>query len=259
MQTDTIQKTFGLSDAKVSGYRAHDFVVGIELEIEANKENTPICAATLGWQVDKDGSLRNDGRELISPPIPGSKAKSDFEFIHRNIKLGKNPFTERTSIHVHVNCMYLTQKQVKNILLWYNLFEPIFFTLVDTHRRHNIHCVPLEQTVVSGHFKRALPVIVGKWSKYSALNLLPLQEYGTIEFRHMDGHNSVPRFNQWLTIIERLWTLGVNEDFNRKTLDTMDIKRQFLKIFAGTDAEVYANNLEALTASTLVDVKFAVI
>lgn len=248
----TIRHTYGLaSSVPVST----NFIAGVELEIESVEQHP----TSTGWSVTEDGSLRNGGYEYISSPSTKEQLKDGFKQIHKTIRLGSNPFSERTSIHVHVNMLDLTQEQVRSILLHYALFEPFFFGMVAANRRNNIHCVGLDQTTLSEQYRRTLPLIVQKWSKYTALNLLPLKTQGTVEFRHMEGHNDVTRFNAWLDTLENLWSYGQSNILHRNLLGDEHILKAFDTIFADSPVKTMRPVVLSTIADSIIDVKLALL
>lgn len=248
--SDTVRQTFELASTVCSP----DFVAGVELEIENFRE-----FPTTHWNRTEDGSLRNEGYEYISPPESRAELVKGFRQIHKTIVLGDKPFTERTSIHVHINMLDLTQEQVKSVVLWYALFEPVFFSMVDPIRRNNIHCVGLDQTCLSEQYRRTLPLFVSKWSKYTALNLLPLQTQGTIEFRHMEGHNDPKKFEEWLCTLENLWTYGKENRMRKEELTEEGILKAFDYIFKDAEIKSIRSVVLNTIADPLLDVKLALV
>lgn len=254
--SETIRDTFEIASSVLEG---KEFITGVELEIEDiidwRDDTLPH-----GWHRTEDGSLRNNGYELISAPAGLSTQVVDFQHIHSKLILGENPFSERTSIHVHVNCLDLTCDEVKSIVLWYSLFEAVFFTMVAPNRRNNIHCVGLDQTVLSEQFRRSLPIMLGKWSKYTALNMLPLREQGTIEFRHMQGHNDPVKFNEWLSTIRNLWKYGQEYIIKQSNLSPELILAAFDYIFKDSPKSLaLRGNVLELVSDNIIDVKLALV
>jgi Putative amidoligase enzyme len=246
----TIRTDFGVA----SRYASADFMAGIECENVVTKDK---------WIIDTDGSLRNHGREFISNPFSRQQLLEIFAELHGVIEYITNSkerrFTHRTSIHVHINCLDLEPVQVKQIMLWYALFEPIFFKVAAPHRANNIHCVGLDQTVLSDYYKRDLTYLHSKWSKYTALNLLPLSEYGTIEFRHLEGTDSVEKLNDWLTILENLWVFGKSTPIIKEKLTDTEIQIAFSKIFGATQYRRFAPLLSTLLTNSLFDLKLSLV
>lgn len=239
---------------------ATEFIAGVELEIEdilGFKTHNGYDS----WNVTEDGSLRNNGRELISPPLPLDNLVKGFKAIHKDLVHSKDPkpFSERTSIHVHVNMLNCTLEQSKSVLLWYSLFEPVFFSLCEYKRANNIHCVRLDQTNMSEYYNRSLPYIVSKWHKYAALNLKPLKEIGTMEFRHMEGHNDAAKFESWLKTIKNLWEWGRASPMTPSYLNEKDILAAFEFIFKDSAAKSLKPHVMELVSNNLLDIKLSFI
>ena len=210
---------------------AEEFYCGTEYEIEdiktiklpgSNDTHIPgnlSLSDVTPWWVGKlglmhDGSLRNNGVEFITKPVTYEEALSLFKTLHGGLKLGPNPFTVRTSIHVHVNMSNMSMDQTKHFLLLYALLEPVFLEFAGPVRKHNIHCVPLNFTFLPAIYNKGLPEIVKAWTKYSAFNLMPLRTQGTIEFRHLYGTGDIAVYQQWLNMIKQLWNFAFYEPTN---------------------------------------------
>ena len=264
---ETIRQKFQL----LSPITEKAFFAGMECEVEAVEDYRGQGLNAHGWNITEDGSLRNNGREFISTPMVLDKLLQAFQLLHTKdpsvdrknqyLFLGDNPFSERTSIHVHVNCLDLTLDQVKAITMWYALFEPYFFKMVKPEREHNIHCVQLNQTSLPEHYKRPFVSMVNKWSKYTALNLLPLKELGTIEFRHHHGTADFEEVSRWLNTIKNLWTYGKEVPLTRQIMASEEKQREGFE-FIFRDAPVIAGlsaTLPYFTADSSIDVKLGLI
>lgn len=174
--------------------------LGIEVEVEnvMRYDNTSPY-----WQYTDDGSLRNRGKEFITPPI---KAWRVEHALHILLNKDTNPdidFSERTSIHVHMNIRTLTLKQLEALVVTYLVFERAMFSFVGSNRSENIFCVPVTDTTIGENLFTLLedsnPNIT--WEKYTALNLLPIMQKGTVEFRHLAGTRDIKRIMTWINLI----------------------------------------------------------
>ena len=201
------------------------FVAGVECEIEDVKAHPKEALALQLFKADKDGSLRGKadkdcGYEYISKPMPGPQLIEAFALLHQDLKFLENgdPFSHRTSTHVHVNCQSLETGHIISIMKLYALFEEFFFMMVKSNRRDNIHCVPLTETPLPAMYGSTLEKLVVNWHKYTAFNMKPLRELGTIEFRHLHGTGDVQEFTQWLGVLERLWVLGQEVKISKNAL-----------------------------------------
>ena len=217
----TIYDTFGPNLMHSALASSTEFICGTEYEIEDIKkcvfhgegisisnlhDKDPYWSGDIGSM--RDGSLRNNGAEFITKPVSYDRALVLFDEIHQGLTLGPEPYTARTSIHVHVNVASMNSAQVKLLLHTYALLEPVFFHLAGAQRCHNIHCVPLTYTLMPTLYKDTLALIIERWSKYTALNLCPIRTQGTIEFRHMHGTGDKDLYRLWLTLLHELWTFA---------------------------------------------------
>jgi hypothetical protein len=215
---------------------------GLECEIEQIRAIPPSILDV--WGRHEDGSLRENGMEFVSPPDTLDETLNKFKFLHTELKTGNNPFSERTSIHVHVNMQNLGEQEVKNIIFLYALYEEFFFMCTIPSRRENIHCVPLTETFLPQYYSLKIESLCNKWQKYTAMNTKPLSNLGTLEFRHMHGHNDVVKLQQWLTLLEKLVKLGATmPEMDRKWLTNDKILEMFLELFNHIPEHTYWKHL----------------
>lgn len=226
--TNTIQEIYGLravvpyvnNKAKPIVNPAPGLLYGIELEIEnCNPE-----WVTVGFTATDDGSLRNHGWEFISKPMTYSVAAYCLEtFFNKNkpkevkddhnMPTNESNYSDRTSIHVHANCQNLTIEQVATVCLIYQVYEKLLFNFIGNDRDKNIFCVPWHETQLSYKIINSLSKGgldgIRRWQKYTALNLLPLQDKGTIEFRHMHGNSDLEFILSWMRLIGHMFAYAV--------------------------------------------------
>ncbi|MDE3022294.1 MAG: hypothetical protein KGI54_10575 [Pseudomonadota bacterium] len=237
---------------------AKEAIVGIECEIEGLYGEQFFD----GFQTTKDGSLRHNGYEFISKPRSVTETVQIFKFLHDNISLvdvAEGNFSRRTSTHVHMNCRSMDFKQIHKLIMLYALYEEVFFLMVDKERRGNIHCVPLTETYLPSIYSLHVPHLRDRWHKYTALNILPLSQQGTVEFRHLQGTNDPSLLLEWLTCLENLWKLALSVEFSVEELSNKEKITEWFKDIFGHSKKIMALEpaLESLTANTLLDVKFS--
>lgn len=185
----------------IYGVEDKSTLMGIEVEVE-NLPDAPDCSPF--WMRTEDGSLRNYGREYISLPLRANTIEYALRYLFENLKGHNYKFSPRCSVHVHLNVRTMTPAQVYHLILVYLLFEKQIFNWVGHDRDMNIHCVPLYDTVLITHLKDSLNGGFNIWHKYTALNVLPIQKRGTIEFRHMHGTDDIEKLMTWINIILKL-------------------------------------------------------
>jgi hypothetical protein len=236
-----------------------EFLAGVECEIEAIIDPPTVA----GFNMTQDHSLRNGGLEYVSTmPFTRATLVNNFKALHSSLEFVKDsdPFSFRTSTHVHINCQGLTIPQARTLVLLYALFEELLFSMVKPDRRNNIHCVPLTETYLPANYKRPITYLHEKWHKYTALNIKRLNDLGTMEFRHLHGTNDVELFSQWLSVLEGLWNLCQKTDIAPTTLTKDNILRWFDEVFAEVSSiKALRSNLFNIIRNSLIDVKFACI
>lgn len=193
--------------------------VGIEVEVENHQLNeTP---SEYIWQHVGDGSLRNNGEEWVTTPIAAEDAPKALYELLRVCLSDQCSFGPRTSTHVHINAQDLNQVQVKNIVQLYCVFEKVLFDFVGKNRAKNIYCVPLYDTNLMRQFNQhSLGNSLESWVKYTGLNLLPLREKGTLEFRQMHGSSDPTKLTRWIRILLRLYEFVLSPKMSTKNAFT---------------------------------------
>lgn len=176
-------------------------LVGIEVEIENMPKAPP---APILWKLTDDGSLRNHGREYISWPVRDKQIEYALRLLFKTIGATNYEFSQRCSIHVHMNARTMQVDQLRAMILLYIVFERALFAFVGHNREKNIHCVPLHDSNITYTFDAILNGTTRPqhaWMKYTALNLVPLQDKGTIEFRHMHGTDDMAKIMVWINLL----------------------------------------------------------
>lgn len=224
--------------------------LGIEVEVE-NVQS--FMQASPYWRMTEDGSLRNDGREFITPPIRAWRIEQALTTLFDKQINRDVDFSERTSIHVHMNIRTLTVAQLEALVITYLLFERCLFNFVEKRRYNNVFCVPVCETQMGRYLDRLIlngnPIF--QWQKYTALNLLPITEKGTIEFRHMQGTQDIKKLMTWINLILCLKKFALRNDpeyiWHRVTsLNTTSEYRMFgEEVFGPLLEEIYTSNFNS--------------
>jgi hypothetical protein len=262
----TIRQHFEIAEHPNIPVGNKSFFCGMECEIEAVKYSAKDSFAGI-FMVETDHSLRNNGLEFKSYPNNKAKTLENFKLLHTAIQLGAEPFSERTSIHVHVNMAEMEMSKVKQFILAYAMLEPLFFEFVGEKRQNNIFCVPLFYTYLPSLYKKDVQGLHQAWHKYTAFNIKPLGNsdlgpgIGTIEFRHMYGTNDVGIVSTWLTILEEFYNnIAQNDvDILQFLVDGVSAE-QIAKQIVPTLVKALAPkklDINKLCEDTILDVKLA--
>lgn len=259
-----VKDVFTLSGSSYGGkLNNEDFLCGCEFEIESVK--TQISHDEI--QVVEDHSLRNYGYEYKTVPSTFKRTLELFDYVHKNLKLGPDPFSHRTSIHVHVNVRNLPVNTVRQLVLTYSLLEPLFFNFVGPEREHNIFCVPLSFTTLPSVYKKDIVYMHSNWHKYTAFNILPLGfgknsdvGLGTIEFRHLYGTADRKVFETWLTALKQLYDFfNQNRDYDvTKDIVSRSPAQIALDVIPALATKHGTATINNMCADSVLDVKLSV-
>lgn len=163
---------------------------GIEVEVENITTFVPV---DYYWTTKEDGSLRNNGMEFTSIPLRGYQIPHAIRYLSNALHMYNKPeFTNRCSIHIHLNVRDMTWDEIKTLVLLYAIFERHFFNIAGTKREESIFCVPLYKTDQLKELDELDEKAVN-WYKYSAINCGTIlgnghvPKFGTVEFRHLYG------------------------------------------------------------------------
>jgi hypothetical protein len=170
---------------------APNALVGIEVEVENIVDYYNL---EYYWEGKSDGSLRNSGAEFTSIPLRGQQIPYALRYLKEALEINNKPdFSNRTSVHVHMNVRDMTWNQIKTFILLYAIFERHFFNIAGTKREESIFCVPLYKTNQVRNITYLENGGAENWYKYSAINCGTIlgndtvPKFGTIEFRHLYG------------------------------------------------------------------------
>jgi Putative amidoligase enzyme len=227
---------------------APDLIVGVELEIE-NWSGSG--RAIQGWNYTEDGSLRNDGRELVSTPIKTKFLEHHLDKVWATHGISGDNYSERCSTHVHVNVLPFSLNQLKVLCLIYQIVERLLFRWVANGREESIFCVPWYQSGVTPRLvdkmARNSDSTIAGWVKYTALNLLPVMNQGTVEFRHLHGTCDTQTILQWVKLISRMVMYAEKHTLKEVSkmvleMNTVSNYEMFLADVFDEDAQVFLIN-----------------
>lgn len=226
-------------------------LTGIEVEVENFRTDTH-PGPSHSWRMESDGSLRNRGVEFISQPTEPKHIESAITHLFDDILNSSSHFSPRTSIHVHLNCRELTYDQIYNIVILYQCFEDLLYGYAGPERKKSIFCVPVGNTNYYNTFKTLMKQhMLPSWSKYTGLNLGPLRDYGTIEFRHLRGTRNKFILFDWLHLLYKLYTYAIEyttDELEKQILETETTGNHF-----GLGYSVFGSHFLTLTREASYD------
>ena len=180
-------------------------LVGIEVEIERVPPED-----LRYWNCVRDGSLR-DGREFVlREPLYGTGILTALQELQNFFDDVSPQVSERCSVHIHLNVSDMEVQEFQKLLVMYVIFERVLFQY-HQGRADNVFCIPWYKanTPIESILELQDVDDVYRWAmmnteKYTSLNVLPITQFGSIEFRHMAGTKNTSEILEWLKIVMRL-------------------------------------------------------
>ena len=210
------------------------YIFGIEVEVEGITKNDPRGNYADYWTATTDNSLRNNGVEFVSAPLRADQLEGAFAQLKQSINTNHN-FSPRTSVHVHMNVRDMTINQINNLLIVYAVVEDLLFNYAGESRKNNVFCIRLQDTNYIDNmrlFQNDPTEAVHRWNKYTALNLHPIADKGTVEFRHMRGTLDVDVLLTWVNLLSCIKTFA-------KDNTTSQIFQQVMMLNAESNYEMF--------------------
>jgi hypothetical protein len=163
------------------------------------------------WVATKDGSLRGDNFEYItSGPIKVAEVEPMLVGLWEQFeKAGsKLQLSNRCSTHVHLNFSMFSPKPITSMIALWSMVEEVATNWCGDQRVSNPFCLRVKDSLATveqwtEHLEGRAPEW-GQGLKYNSMNLKPLWDRGSIEFRCLRGAENPDMVIQW---VKFLWAL----------------------------------------------------
>jgi hypothetical protein len=208
--------------------KAYVDAFGVEIEIEPNNPSMRPSdffpqneAYTRYWSTKADGSLRNNGYEIIS------KVMNEFEIDQAKASYNESfPWrlfsttSPRTSVHVHLNFSQNYLFEVITFFCHMLLIEDIVTEYCGKTRKGNLFALESGKSLSNYNNVKEL---ISKQDyrfgnndyRYTAINLESLSRLGTVEVRTMRGLTNIDEVFDWVTILVQIKKLCTNKTPNQ--------------------------------------------
>lgn len=207
--------------------------VGVEIECE-NVTRAPSAHCSQLWDSHVDNSLRNQGMEFTTKGgLVGTQLVEAIRVACTSFKEAK--YSEgypRAGIHLHVDVTDMNETsntQLLNMVLSYMMFEKALFAWAGEWRTACGFCDPLYMSQKDfQHLSELLylwpesssTLNERRFSKYQAINFLPMARFGTVEFRHLPTTFDSQRILDWVNLCLCFKRYGMETDID--PVDFMD-------------------------------------
>lgn len=206
-------------------------VIGLEIECEGTKLfKNPLSF----WVCHQDGSLREVGGEppveyVLQKPLSRPEAGTALSYLAAKLKAAGSNIAKsnRTSVHVHINCQDLTLKKIYNFITLYTIFEEILVEFSGPERIGNLFTLRakdaeffiemLENALKQKNLNRNFI----EDYRYMACNVHSLVKFGSLEFRSLRGTVDPILIETWIDMLLLVFNKSQQYD------NPMDIVKDF--------------------------------
>jgi hypothetical protein len=184
--------------------------IGIEIELEL--KNAPSVISF--WTTHSDGSIHAPpgftGVEyVLKQPLSRKWAKRALNHLEGKLRDAGTIFlnSSRTSVHIHLNCIGMSIRQIYTLATLYYVFEEILVDYISPERAGNLFCLRLKDaefqlTSLREGIEKGYPnLLIDHDLRYSALNFASLPKFGSLEFRAMRSTTKTEDITRWLNYL----------------------------------------------------------
>lgn len=192
--------------------------VGIEIEVEGKRllyEDT----VPSPWVFHNDNSLRGheNAEYVLKKPIDFNKVPDALNVLFKALKKNKAVLDDsnRTSVHVHLNCQKWHLNRLAAFLGLYFTLEEILTEWCGEERVGNLFCLRAKDAeAIVGWIKRFIKSDgtspIPDTLRYGNLNANSLFKYGSLEIRSLRGTSDPKVIEEWVEILERLYKISAD-------------------------------------------------
>jgi len=184
--------------------------VGIEVEVEG--KNLPRIIPQ-GWSQVVEHSLRGENAEyILKKPVSRKRISRYLGVLAMAYRKAKTEvrFSDRQSVHVHINVQTMDVVSVYNFIILFIIFEKYLVKFCGEGREGNLFCLRATDAggLISYLEKASSPdkfyVLDTGDIRYSAINVSSIFKFGSLEFRSMRGTDDFKLIENWVNILLNL-------------------------------------------------------
>lgn len=229
--------------------------IGLEIECEGNKFEK--LDGNLGpfWTYHKDHSLRgkDNAEYVLGKPIAFDKVPDAIASLWKTFnKFGTVlDVSNRTSVHVHLNCQHFHLNRLTSFMALYFIVEEVLTAWCGDHRVGNLFCLrakdaPSMLSKIIKFIRKDGNAPLSESLHYGGLNAHALIKFGSLEIRTLRGCTDPATINDWVNILRRLYDLSADFKDPRDICGMFSAEgpASFFDTILGDTASIVRNGVE---------------
>jgi hypothetical protein len=158
------------------------------------------------WRITSDGSVSNEGLELVSPILYTDSPDHRADMVRAISALrDAGAMVDATcGLHVHHSAIGLKPAELGNIVAHYVAFQPVITSMMHPARQDNEYTSDMRryrewyERITSHRDYRHLKAEADGFSRYSSVNVCAIAAHDTLEFRQHAGTLDPKRTEEWV-------------------------------------------------------------
>lgn len=229
-------------------------LMGIELEVDSDSRSATVFPPNnlVYWNRIRDGSLVNGYEYVLKMPLAGNVLS---DAIHEVFAPPTKVFRTMTgSTHIHMDMLEeeVTLDVLRTIVLLVYILEPMLYASGDASREwcgYSNSLKSAENTLLSALFSDGVEHTFSETftrhsgiGRYYGLNLVALNDYGSLEFRYFPTASSPEELARWVNLVQcfKRAALGIGSPEElRNIVDSQEHYNQMLLDYFGEFEELH--------------------
>lgn len=195
--------------------------VGIEIEMEGNRDFPTGSLLPPPWVATSDNSLRGHSVEYVTNgAIPINQVDSTIKGLKDILAATRVTVHKsfRAGVHIHINVREMNLNQVVNFACLYFILEHALVRYCGKDREGNLFCLRLEDAEAPLFFlENAVKDNSFTWFhqdviRYASLNLRSISRHGSMEFRAMETNPDLSKISEWANLLYNIKEVSLRND-----------------------------------------------
>jgi hypothetical protein len=164
------------------------------------------------WGVKNDGSVSNEGLEIATPVLYGSRGRDELSQVLDYVAREGAQIDTTCGLHVHHSAAHLTPQNVWDCVLTYKHFQGAINSILPPSRSSNSYCNRIDYVGSrnDGPARNSTlkEMADGHWGRYYVVNLSSLRVHGTVEFRQHSATLNPEKTLNWVDLTRAMLNVG---------------------------------------------------
>lgn len=164
------------------------------------------CRSFSAFRIKRDQSIKGKNPyEIVTPILKGADGFGKLKHLCSELDYCMSEVNESCGLHVHIDASDMTFTEIMNLLLAYQNDESYIDAKMHPSRRENMNHTCRTLQGIDFRTAKCMDDLLSIFpDRYYKVNILALQKYGTIEFRHHHGTIDYEEIHSWILFLMKM-------------------------------------------------------